>query len=279
MPLRLGPRPIGVSKRFYAIYRPFKDVQVQHLSRENDALHLDPIRPAVLRGSFDAIPAIKKWFKPSLTHRGYHELETHPLQVHGATIVPLELTRAGSFELLNAPLALLLSHMTSAESSDMRLYLAQCPLDDLPKDLQADLPTPNFISRVGKGDVYGSSLWMGLPPTRTPLHRDPNPNLFVQLAGKKVVRLMTPAAGNHLYDRVRSGLGHAHMRGEEMMVGAEMDRLESAVWDYSEGNGKETQGWEATLDSGDGLYIPLGWWHAVRGMGQGVNCSVNWWFR
>jgi hypothetical protein len=33
---------------------------------------------------------------------------------------------------------------------------------------------------------------IGHPPTYTPLHRDPNPNIFVQLAGEKVVRLLAP---------------------------------------------------------------------------------------
>lgn len=160
----------------------------------------------------------------------------------------------------------------------MRLYLAQCPLEDLPEQLQSDLPKPDLISKIGKGDIYGSSLWAGRPPTRTPLHRDPNPNLFVQLAGTKVVRLMKPDAGRKLYMSVRSS-GHAHMRGEEMMVGDENARLEEAVWGDDGSANRGVHGWEAVLESGDGLYIPLGWWHSVRGVGSGVNASVNWWFR
>ncbi|KAF2661352.1 Clavaminate synthase-like protein [Lophiostoma macrostomum CBS 122681] len=158
------------------------------------------------------------------------------------------------------------------------LYLAQCPLEDLPAEMRADVPQPDMIKQLGRGDIYGSSLWMGRPPTTTPLHRDPNPNLFVQLAGRKVIRLLKPDHGKKVYDKVTAGSGSANMRGEEMMVGEENDRLESAVWeDQSEHSTVKV--WEATMESGDGLFIPVGWWHAVRGVGEGVNASVNWWFR
>jgi ribosomal protein L16 Arg81 hydroxylase len=109
----------------------------------------------------------------------------------------------------------------------------------------------------------------------TPLHRDPNPNLFVQLAGSKKIRLMKPDAGRDLFARVRASGSHANMRGEEMMAGDENARLEDAVWNEESALGEDVQGWEATLESGDGLYIPLGWWHSVRGFGVGVNASVS----
>ena len=115
---------------------------------------------------------------------------------------------------------------------------------------------------------------MGRPPTQTPLHRDPNPNIFVQLAGKKVVRLMSPERGAKLYHRVKGNAGSATMRGEEMMIGEERSKLEEAVWGLGEGY-DDARGVEAQLENGDGLYIPLGWWHAVNGIGQGVNASVS----
>jgi hypothetical protein len=206
-------------------------------------------------------------------------------------MVPLEYTRYASvgdrvetrksvatFESIQAPLSLLLSHISSEDHSH-QLYLAQCSLDDLSSDLQADLPTPELTSSLGRGDIYASSLWMGRPPTSTPLHRDPNPNLFVQLVGKKVVRLIKPKQGRYLYDRLRTQMGHAHMRGEEMMVGEERNRLQDAVWNDKEINGVSANGVEARLEGGDGLYIPLGWWHAVESTGTHTNASVNWWFR
>ncbi|KAF2034862.1 Clavaminate synthase-like protein [Setomelanomma holmii] len=245
-------------------------------------------RPAKFPNYFADIPAIEKWFKRHETDKGSRILNTAYLDQFGDSIVPLELTQTSdngttTFERFEAPLSLLLAHMTGAHTSNTRLYLAQHSLADLPSVLQADMLTPTTsLKQLGRGDIYASSLWMGRPPTRTPLHRDPNPNLFVQLAGQKVVRLMQPDAGRALYEKVRAQLGEAggraNMRGEKMMQGAELEAMESAVWDDDEGGGK---GVEAVLDVGDGLYIPLGWWHAVRGVGPSTsaNASVNWWFR
>ncbi|KAF2691309.1 Clavaminate synthase-like protein, partial [Lentithecium fluviatile CBS 122367] len=247
-----------------------------------------PQEPTILKNHLHKIPAILKWFKPSTISDGLHELNSSYLEKYSSTIVPLELRRSdptapdgeqrSSFERLEAPLSLLISHMTSSEQT-IALYLAQCAIDDLPTSMRADLPTPDLLSHLGRGDIYASSLWMGRPPTKTPLHRDPNPNLFIQLAGRKVARLMEPEHGRQLYERLRAGAGHAHMRGEEMMIGYEMERLEDAVWGDGGGNNQDVRGVEATLESGDALFIPLGWWHAVRGIGQGANASVNWWFR
>ena len=135
-----------------------------------------------------------------------------------------------------------------------RLYVAQHSIADFPPVLQADLPAPEYVKGAGKGDVYASSVWMGIPPTHTPLHRDPNPNLFVQMAGSKVVRMLRPdhgrkvfemarvmarnnAAGNRDWDggwmgRAGSKIGSmgVSVRGEEMMVGEEGRLTEDIVW-------------------------------------------------
>ncbi|RMD44720.1 hypothetical protein DV735_g392, partial [Chaetothyriales sp. CBS 134920] len=93
------------------------------------------------------------------------------------------------------------------EDEVVSIYLAQCPLTSLPDVLQADLPTPELVLKAGKGDVYASSLWLGhasaATAAYTPLHRDPNPNLFLQLAGCKEIRLLPPEVGDVLFDAVR----------------------------------------------------------------------------
>ena len=252
----------------------------------DEELDFDPETPLIIRGRFNDIPAIGKWFeKPPAAVDAEKKSSTVKLNLpylnqHGSTHAPLELTRrdgaSTSFQRFSAPISLLLAHITEQNPQDesLRLYLAQYSLADLPSELQNDVPTPKIISELGAGDIYGSSLWMGLPPTRTPLHRDPNPNLFIQLAGTKRIRLMQPERGRALYEKTKAGSGRANMRGEEMMAGEESDKLEDAVWNDS---GKEggVEGVEAQLHSGDGLYIPLGWWHAVRGLGAGPNASVS----
>ena len=191
---------------------------------------------------------------------------------------------------------LFLEHSTSSKPASVNriyqlvapscpsLYIAQCSLNDLPPSLQADLPTPELVLKAGRGDIYDSSLWMGRPPTFTPLHRDPNPNLFVQLAGQKIIRLFSPEVGRAIFDAVQAklaGTGNPTFRGDEMMQGQEREELEEAVWGSGRDglNAWQSEGLEARLEMGEGLFIPKGWWHSVRGVGAGMNASVNWWFR
>ena len=286
--------------RCYSTGRPFKQVRSQSSGdlkvEQFRAEYFLPGRPVLLRNHSQSIPAISKWFLPIPSNgngisEGSKQLNIPYLEQYGFVPVPLELTRSiggdgtaftktTSFDRFEAPLSLFLSFTSelAPEDPSARLYLAQCSIDDLPAPLRADLPMPDIVRTAGKGDIYASSIWLGRPPTRTPMHRDPNPNLFIQLAGRKVVRLVEPEEGRALYERVRVGEGHANLRGEEMMVGGERERIEEAVW--GDGGGEEDHiqydcGWEARLESGDALFIPLGWWHSVRGIGEGVTGSVS----
>ncbi|KAI0965318.1 Clavaminate synthase-like protein [Xylaria arbuscula] len=161
------------------------------------------------------------------------------------------------------------------------LYVAQSDIRSLPPALAEDLPIPEIVSSIGKADIYGSSIWLGLQPTYTPLHRDPNPNFFCQLIGSKTVRLMHHGAGLSVFQDVRRQLGRAgnsRFRGPGMMEGPERERLHHAVWVEPD---TSRDIWEARLEPGDGLFIPTGWWHSVRSIGYDaeLNASANWWFR
>ena len=172
------------------------------------------------------------------------------------------------------------------------LYVAQTPIENLTPALQRNVPVPELVRSAGRGDVYGSSVWLGLEPTYTPLHRDPNPNLFVQLCGAKTVRLLPPAAGDALYRTVRTaaaavggdggGGGGGNLRHDDMMLEPERSLLMDAVWGTGPGLENGEGGMlEVCVEPGDALFIPLGWWHSVRSwnMDGRINGSVNWWFR
>lgn len=162
------------------------------------------------------------------------------------------------------------------------LYLAQASLPSLPKSLQDDLPTPAILNSPPlRGDIYDSSIWMGYTPTYTPLHKDPNPNLFVQLAGSKKVRLFPPDVGLDIFRHVKRELakrgeakpGSPAMRGDEMMMGLEKEMLHGAVFDDTSRFGSLAV--RVGLAPGQALYIPKGWWHSIIGYKQGINASVS----
>ncbi|KAI1424676.1 Clavaminate synthase-like protein [Xylaria sp. FL1777] len=210
------------------------------------------------------------------------------------TIVSYELMTSQSvdndqsrFLQFNAPLSLIVQASRYNRSKDSpshrirQLYIAQSDIRSLPPPLADDLPVPDIVDQVGKGDIYSSSIWLGLQPTYTPLHRDPNPNLFCQLVGSKAVRLLRPRAGLSVFQDVRRSLGTAgnsRFRGPEMMEGPERDGLHRAIWVNLDAS-KEI--WQAMLNPGDALFIPQGWWHSVRSCGHEaeLNVSANWWFR
>ncbi|EFQ98859.1 hypothetical protein MGYG_01874 [Nannizzia gypsea CBS 118893] len=262
-------------------------------------------RPVVLpRGLFRDYRAASRWFASPSSTPGLI-LNHAYLEQHGDCYVPLELTIPGErdgniFERAHRPLSLFLQWARSVQSMPAaeqpgvpRLYLAQCQLLDLPSSLREDFPTPSYVMQAGKGDIYDTNIWVGMAPTYTPLHRDPNPNLFVQLAGSKHVRLLAPDIGRGVFAEVRQALdsaraGHGHnnsaIRGDEMMKGAERQLLDRAVWGVDDDKHRsdtthDNTGYDAILHPGDALFIPTGWWHSIKGIGQGITASVNWWFR
>ncbi|KAG9241942.1 hypothetical protein BJ878DRAFT_197091 [Calycina marina] len=247
-----------------------------------------------------SISAATKWFSTMEDNAGGLKLVASSyLSSFGDVLVPYELIYQGKADVnessnaaigpgkdwsgtkirrFERPLSTLLSLSAAEPELRPQLYIAQAQLSQLPESLQKDIPTPHLVSRAGKGDIYDANLWMGLPPTYTPLHKDPNPNLFVQLASNKRVRLFAPPVGAAIFRHVQSSIGKsasASFRGEEMMEGSERAALYDAVWRTL----LSRQGFEAVVSPGDALFIPKGWWHSIRSMGTDLNASVNWWFR
>lgn len=291
--------------------RPYRTLEaLQHVDVDTfRQQYFAPEHPVVLpRSQFCDLPAVANWFestspRSTAMSRPQTRLNLEYLRKHAAdAFVPLELTELAissssgngnllqkdgskdvvSFRQFHAPLTVFLEWMRTVEKTSpqsSRLYLAQCQLLDLPQVLRDDFPTPDLVAKAGKGDIYDTNVWIGHPPTYTPLHRDPNPNLFVQLAGKKVVRLLAPSEGQALFSSIRRQLGKsggkdaAAIRGEEMMQGQERALLDERVWGDSASAGSD--GYEAHLDAGDGLFIPKGWWHSIKGVGEGVTASVS----
>ena len=241
-----------------------------------------------------SIPAARKWFSTSNQGESSLSLNYDYLAPFGGSPVPMELTSDESeteikFKRAEAPLDVFLDFCRLALNAPTpllsRLYLAQASLSRLPETLQQDLPPPKIVLEVGAGDVYDANVWMGLAPTYTPLHRDPNPNLFIQLAGTKRARILPPAQGDHVFAHTQAVLqkgGSSVFRGDEMMEGGERKLLEETIWTEKSHNLPHDvikAGYEIEVKAGQAVFIPQGWWHSIKGMGSGMTASVNWWFR
>jgi hypothetical protein len=317
-----------------AVFKPVSDVENANLTYFRQH-HFQPNLPCVFpTGHFtSSIPAITQWFEPIKTwKRSNSALQVNETYLddekcHNAKVT-VEVTQVEdeglgnegkTFERTVLPLTLFIQWMQAKlkrenQIETTRLYVAQHSVADLPPTLQADLPAPEYVRIAGKGDIYSSSVWMGVPPTHTPLHRDPNPNLFVQLAGAKVIRMLAPDHGRKILEMAKAmarsnpagdmewdggwmgrgggkiGSMGMNVRGEEMMVGEEGRLTEDVVWGGVQekivGNSfmgledkvedaEEIEGVETRLGPGDGLFIPKGWWHSIKGVGDGVNASVS----
>lgn len=252
-------------------------------------------RPGVLRAfaaNATTLPAIRKWFVSDHGPENAHvnRLDRVHLGQYGNLQVPIELSvfSDSTFKKLNQfhRAEVSLSHfleLMERERNDhglqdslSRVYLAQCPLTSLPESLREDVPVPDLVKHSGRGDVYDSSIWIGHAPTYTTHHKDPNPNLFVQMAGHKVIRLFEPSLGLSVFHEAQRRIGKsssASIRGDDMMQGDEREALESLVWSTSENF--EGEHFETMLSPGDALFIPKGWWHSVRSHGEGLIGSVS----
>lgn len=230
-----------------------------------------------------ALPIFQAWLRESRAYGQSYLPTIIDAIIQSSNEAQESPNNASNFQQFSAPLSLIMSacqfNNTQAHPSQRvtHLYVAQSDINHLPEPLSQDVPVPDLVRHAGKGDIYSSSIWLGLQPTYTPLHRDPNPNLFCQLVGRKKIRLMKPSQGDDTYARIRRELkshGNSRFRGTEMMGGRERELLHCAVWENEAVS-------EVFLNPGDALFIPTGWWHSVASSGDNgaLNASVNWWFR
>lgn len=284
----VSARSVSTSLRWQPLHR-LQNGSTHHFRTEAFA----PATPALLpSGYFNELTAIRNWFSNTLTKECTEQTRINESYVNkfGGAIVPLEFSCSSpshgpgaseeSFHVFEAPFKVFLDWASSATAETQnRIYVAQASMQNLPKSLRDDFPTPDLVLEAGRGDVYDTNLWLGVPPTYTPLHRDPNPNLFVQLAGQKVVRILPPDVGQDIFHSVQAALGTsnpASLRGDEMMKGEEKLLLEAAVWSDPVPDGEQSFiGHEAHLYGGDGIFIPKGWWHSIKAVGVGVTGSVS----
>ena len=145
------------------------------------------------------------------------------------------------------------------------LYMAQ---NDVPAALRDDIRWPS-IETFAENKWYNMHWWIGPRNTNSPLHTDPLDNFLMQMVGTKSVVLFDPKS--HSADALYAG----SLWGQQPNTSA-VDVFDLDVQNKYPNLNFE-QGYQATLEPGDVLYIPSKWWHAVRSLSFSI--SVNAWWR
>ena len=137
----------------------------------------------------------------------------------------------------------------------------------LPFDEACDYP-PYFERseyRSASSHEGGPRFWLGPAGTVTPLHRDENDNLLVQIWGEKRVTLYSPDQRPFLSAWSTTPEGDREPGGTDVNPDAP---------DYeSFPQFRQAHRLDVVIGPGDMLFIPDGWWHHVRSLSPSF--SVN----
>ncbi|GMH68290.1 hypothetical protein TrRE_jg3782 [Triparma retinervis] len=155
-------------------------------------------------------------------------------------------------------------------------YLAQHPLLSQIPNLLSDLPTLPYTSALDSLDRDAPpscefrsssspllSAWVGPADTVSPLHNDPYHNLYLQIQGRKYVRIYGVDDTEKVYP----------MKGERCNTSSvNIDDPDPTLHPLFPTATYQ----EVILSPGDMLYIPRLSWHYVRAVEPAVNVSM-WW--
>jgi ribosomal protein L16 Arg81 hydroxylase len=133
--------------------------------------------------------------------------------------------------------------------------------EDFP-ELRQDFEVPVYC-KSGRGDLYQINAWIGPENTKSPLHFDPNPNLFCQITGRKYFRI---------YDKNENCHPHPNWKLKNT---SQVDIENVDIVKFP--NFNSLNYWEFEVSPGEIVFIPLKFWHFVKSLEPSI--SINFWFR
>ncbi|KAJ7566847.1 hypothetical protein O6H91_02G121000 [Diphasiastrum complanatum] len=215
--------------------------------------YLLPGIPVILTNAISHWSALRKW-------KNVDYLQ----DVAGDRTVPVEVGKhylMPEWKQELVPFSELLKHIYEAQgSSTTCTYLAQHPLFE---QLKEDIVIPDYCA-FGGDSVHTINAWFGPAGTVTPLHHDPDCNLFAQVVGKKYVRLYPASVSESLYPYDESMLWNSSQ--------VDLDNPDYKIYPLA----KNLAFMDCVLEEGEMLYIPPKWWHYVRSLSPSFSVSF-WW--
>lgn len=163
-------------------------------------------------------------------------------------------------------------------------YLAQHNLFEQIPELANDFAIPDLCAATARVDANDNdddeeedispsapvdiNAWFGPAGTVSPLHTDEKENLFVQVLGRKYLRLYSSATPAE----------QIYRHGDRLLATTSAVDLENVDTDrFAAFNHIDpTLIHECILEEGEMLYLPKGWWHFVKSLD--VSFSLSFWW-
>ena len=153
-------------------------------------------------------------------------------------------------------------------------YMAQHNLFEQIPELENDFLIPDLCASTELDNIDDNSLnvdingWFGPPGTVSPLHTDPKHNLFVQVIGRKYIRLYshkTPHEQIYPYEEnLLSNTSAVDLEDVDTDKFNLFNQIDPSLI------------YECILEEGEMLYIPKQWWHFVKSLN--VSFSLSFWW-
>jgi FAD/FMN-containing dehydrogenase len=227
-------------------------------------------QPAIISGMVAGWPAFQRWTRDHLVRElgdvtvRYRQSTSNvhpPLGRRSETFQPenREASLASYLDLLaKTPTVFLDANLVC-------LYARRGEANPDLAPLHGDVRIPAFLDPA---DVDTVGLWMSGRGVQTRLHYDRNGrhNLNAQLSGRKEVVLVPPDQVEGLYPFPMTSPTYNF---------SEVDSTDPDLETFPRYGG--VTGYEATLDTGDLLFLPAFWYHAFTHVGD-FNLNLNFWF-
>jgi len=219
-----------------------------------ERLYLDRRKPVIIEG------AARKWHAPSTWAIDYLKAKVGQKQVR-VTYSPGGVYKKANYQTMRV--ADFLDLITSEQEGRENYYVTGTILEKAFPELAGDVKRPKFVDKKTNA---GMSLFLGRDSI-TDCHFHPDEeNVLVQIVGKKRVVMFSPEDFAPLYPK--SFLAN-HYNWSRISFDHPPDFKQFPKF-------KKALVYEALLEPGDMLFIPVHWWHAVYGPDLSISGAFFW---
>lgn len=216
--------------------------------------------PVILAGAAAGWSAVARWTPDYLKQR----IGDHMVQVQADRTSDPDYELYKDRHARQMPFSDFVDQITRADGARNDLYMTAYNASQNDGALSAIRGDMGMIDRYldPTADNRYGLMWIGPAGTVTPMHHDLTNNLLVQVAGRKVVKLVPAIQADAMYNHIHvfSALGDIEHPAFDMERFP--DFAQARVLDV-------------TLLPGDALFLPIGWWHQVRSLDFSVTLTYT----